>query len=138
MIRWAVGGSGMADHAELPGIVREYLDASLAKDAGRLAACFADDIHFEHHSNTGGTVTARGLAAVRGLVNDSARAIRATRQGVRDVVVAGNRVAVEIDFEGIAAADLPNGLKAGDTLRLRGVSFFTLRDGKIAALRDFC
>ena len=41
------------------------------------------------------------------------------------------------DFEATPAVDLPIGWKAGQQIRLRGVSFFALRDGLIAAIRDF-
>lgn len=41
-----------------------------------------------------------------------------------------------IDYEGVLASDLPNGMKAGETLRLNGRSEFTFRDGKIYRIAD--
>ena len=46
-------------------------------------------------------------------------------------------VSVELDYVGVLATDLPNGKKAGETLRLTGRSHFVFRDGKIVRLTDY-
>lgn len=45
-------------------------------------------------------------------------------------------ISVEISFEGILAADFPNGMKKGDVLRLKGTSEFTFENDKIVFLKD--
>ena len=47
-----------------------------------------------------------------------------------------NTVTVEISYEAILAIDLPNGLKKGDVLTLKGTSEFTFEDNKIVLLKD--
>lgn len=46
------------------------------------------------------------------------------------------RVALEIDYWCRPAKDLPGGKKAGQEIRLRGASFFTIHNGRISRLVD--
>lgn len=47
-----------------------------------------------------------------------------------------DKVSVEIDYEAILLVDLPNGIKAGETLSLKGKSEFTFKADKIVRIRD--
>ncbi|RYU76417.1 nuclear transport factor 2 family protein [Hymenobacter persicinus] len=47
-----------------------------------------------------------------------------------------DQVEVDIDYSAVAAQDLPNGLKAGEPLHLRGKSVFRFADGQISAIDD--
>ncbi|MNJ05657.1 hypothetical protein D3C73_1671250 [compost metagenome] len=53
------------------------------------------------------------------------------------MIVNGDKAEVEINYEGKLAADLPNGLKAGDTIELKGKTIFLVRDQKIAVIEDY-
>jgi ketosteroid isomerase-like protein len=57
-------------------------------------------------------------------------------QRVTNWQVAGNQAEVAIDYRAVAAVNFPNGLKAGDTLRLQGKSVFRFADGKIISIED--
>lgn len=73
---------------------------------------------------------ALGVPAFRALVDRATATFLHRRQKVRGAVIAGDRVALEIELEAVA--------KTPETpIRVSGASFFTLRDGKIAALREF-
>ena len=43
----------------------------------------------------------------------------------------------DIVYEGVLAVDLPNGMKAGEELRINGCSEFEFKDGKIYRITDF-
>jgi hypothetical protein len=47
-----------------------------------------------------------------------------------------NKAEVEISYTGILAIDLPNGLKSGSKIELRGQSIFTFQDDKIIKIED--
>jgi hypothetical protein len=49
----------------------------------------------------------------------------------------GDTASVDIKYEGVLSTDLPNGMKAGDTLRLNGRSAFQFRDGKLLRITDY-
>jgi ketosteroid isomerase-like protein len=46
-------------------------------------------------------------------------------------------VAVEVDYWCRLAQDLPEGHRAGEEMRLRGASFFTIQEGRIIRLVDY-
>ncbi len=106
-------------------------------DPDALIACLTDDVRFENVSNSGQSLVTTSKAAFADLARQSAEAFHEREQSVRRTVVGDDAVAVEIDYRAKLAADLPNGMKAGDVLQLRGVSFFKLRDGRIAEIVDF-
>ena len=49
----------------------------------------------------------------------------------------GGKAAAEIEFEGKAAVDLPNGIKAGETVKVRGASFFEFRGNLLCRIADY-
>lgn len=57
------------------------------------------------------------------------------RQTVRNAVVDGDRVALEVDWTGIPAIDL-GPMKAGEQVALRGASFMTIAGGKLTRIVD--
>ncbi len=59
------------------------------------------------------------------------------RQTPATWVIGDTYVAVEIDYWCRLARDLPEGHKAGEEMRLRGASFFTIQDGRITRLVDY-
>ncbi len=120
----------------LPKAVRRYLDAYCALDVDGMLAVLTDDVRFENVSNVHGMDVVRGKEDLEKLARASAQAFSARKQTVRQAVVSKEAAALEIDFEGVVAADLPNGWKAGQTIALRGASFFELRGGRLARIVD--
>jgi len=49
----------------------------------------------------------------------------------------GDQVSIDITYQAVLAVDLPNGLKAGETLNLKGRSEFTFKDGLLAEISDY-
>ena len=121
----------------VPAPIARYLDAYNARDVDAMLACVTDDVLFENVSNTGGTVMLRGRGSFADAARRTAEVFAERRQTVRTCVASGTRVAIEVDYEGVIAMDLPNGLGEGDHVELRAVSFFDLRDGLIARITDF-
>jgi hypothetical protein len=48
----------------------------------------------------------------------------------------GNTVVITIDYKGILAEEMPNGMKAGDTLQLKGQSTFEFKDRQLIKIVD--
>ena len=64
--------------------------------------------------------------------------------GVIDAVTAAGipafgstKAAAEIEFEGRAAVDLPTGVKAGQSVKVRGASFFEFRGPLLCRIADY-
>jgi ketosteroid isomerase-like protein len=101
-----------------------------------MMALIHDDIEFENVS--GGEVDARasGVEAFRALA-EQAKGLFSEREQVMTAFEATEEGAsIAVEYMGVLAGDLPNGMKAGEVLRLKGRSAFVFRDGKIRRLTD--
>lgn len=47
------------------------------------------------------------------------------------------KVEIQIDYEATLAVDLPNGLKAGSKIQLKGKSIFGFLEEKISLIEDY-
>jgi steroid delta-isomerase-like uncharacterized protein len=121
---------------QLPAVVHGYIEAYNRKDVSRMLSCFADDVVFENVSNGAVTMRTEGKEALGALAQQAAQAFVERRQTVKSLVASDHGVALEIVYDAVVALDLPNGWKAGQSIHLRGASFFRLRDGLIAELID--
>ncbi|MFH1137633.1 MAG: nuclear transport factor 2 family protein [Pseudomonadota bacterium] len=121
---------------EKRGLVERFLAAYNAFDLDGMMALTHPDIEFRNIS--GGKVTAAALGAeeFRRLAEQSLGLFASRRQSILTYRGKDEQAFLEIAFEAVPARDLPNGMKAGETIRLNGVSEFTFRDGKILRLVD--
>jgi ketosteroid isomerase-like protein len=105
----------------------EWVDAFYSKDA-----------HWTELPRAGNP---QGRAGSRDYLRECARNDRALfpdrRMSVIDAVAQGDRVALELDWEGTAARPMGS-LSQGTTIRLRIASFFTLEKGLITRQVDYC
>ncbi|MNT67830.1 hypothetical protein D3C72_2060010 [compost metagenome] len=58
-------------------------------------------------------------------------------QTVTDYIVIDDKAEAQIEYEGILAVDLPNGLKAGDKIQLKGKSVFQIKENKLSLIEDY-
>ncbi len=120
----------------LPNIITDYIAAYNARDVDAMLATLADEVRFENVSGGASTHITEGKTAFAQLANTGVTLFSERRQTVSNAIVGGDRVAVEIAYHAVVAADLPNGWKAGDVLDLTGKSFFQVRDGLIVDILD--
>jgi steroid delta-isomerase-like uncharacterized protein len=118
-------------------LLDQYLAAYNARDVDGMLATLTDDVVFENVSNAGGTLRLEGKAAFAAQARQAVTWFSERRQTPRHWVVGTDTAAVEIDYHGVLAVDLPNGLRAGQVLELRGVSVFEVRGGLICRLTDY-
>jgi ketosteroid isomerase-like protein len=125
------------DADEKRALIERYLDAYNSCDIERMMEVVHRDIEFSNVA--GGEVNARasGTNEFRLLAEQSKRLFRSRKQTITKFDPTSDGASVEIDYAGVLAADLRNGMKAGETLRLTGRSEFTFRDGKIYRLTDY-
>ena len=120
---------------ELPEIVRRYLDAYNRRDVASMVGCVAEDVVFENVSNSGSSLRLEGREAFANLAGQAAEAFHDRRQTVTNAVVAGDMVALEIEWHGTPAVDL-GPFKAGVEAAMRGASFMTIESGKLTRIAD--
>ncbi len=118
-------------------LIRQYIDAYNKMDVPAMVALLHDVIVFENVSNTQGITVTSGKADFDAIARQSLPLFRSRRQTIRSITLGERTAAVEIVYEAIPAIDLPTGLKAGETMQLRGVTVFAFSDGKIARISDY-
>lgn len=118
-------------------LIERYLRCYNDKDVDGMVGLFTEDAVFESVSNTTGVIRTAGREELGRLARMSVEWFEQRRQTPTAWVIDEGHVAVEIDYWCRLAKDLPDGRKAGQELRLRGASFFTLCDDRISRLVDY-
>lgn len=118
-------------------LLERYIAAYNARDVDGMLATLTDDVVFENVSNSGNSLRLEGKAAFAEQAQRALTWFSERRQTPRHWVLGERSAAVEIHYQATLAVELPNGLKTGDVLELRGVSVFEVRDGRISRLTDY-
>lgn len=117
--------------------IQLYIDAYNAKDIPKMLDLLDDQIIFENVSNSTGVIKTTSKDEFRQLAFQSAAYFSERKQLIRFLVSGSSSAAVEIDYQATLAQDFPNGLKAGQSIQLRGVSIFELENGKFIRISDY-
>lgn len=125
----------MSDEAKKK-LVETYVQAYNRFDVARMLSVLHDRIVFENISDGETTLEIKGIDAFRNQAEQAAKIFTERTQKIEGFVFSADGCEVDIDYQGKIAADLPNGLKAGDEIKLKGKSIFRFADGKISKIRD--
>lgn len=117
--------------------IQNYIAAYNNFDIDGMLALLHREVLFKNVA--GGKVNAEtvGVEQFKELANKSKALFSSRHQKLTNFTLLGDRVMVEITYEGVLAIDIPNGLNAGEVLRLNGRSEFEFRDGKICGITDY-
>lgn len=106
-------------------LLERYLNAYNSFDIQHMMDVVHRAIEFKNIS--GGEVNAHASGA-----NEFRKLAEQSKQTVTKFNFDGDGAFLEVEYVGLLASDLPNGMKAGEMLRLTGHSEFAFRDGKMA------
>ena len=118
-------------------IINRYIQNYNDRDIEGMLDCVTEDVIFENISNTGQSMRFEGRQSMGQVAELSGNAFSYRRQKLINFVIGEGKAAAEIEFEGKAAVDLPNGVKAGETVRIRGSSFFEFRGRLLCRIADY-
>ena len=121
----------------LDDVIARYIASYNARDIDGMIDCVTDDVVFENISNSGQSMRLDGKDMMRQVADLSGNAFSYRRQRLVNVVTGAGKAAAEIEFEGKAAVDLPNGGRAGETVKIRGASFFEFRGNLLCRIADY-
>jgi hypothetical protein len=117
-------------------LIERYIEAYNTFDVEGMLALIDTEIEFKNVSGGQVDATANGLDEFRPLAEQARGLFTSRRQTMTRFEANDTGVSIEVTFEGVPALDLPNGMKSGQTLRLKGRSEFAFRDGKICRIMD--
>lgn len=118
-------------------IINNYVAAYNSLDVAGMVKFLHNDIIFRNVSNGEINTETRGIQEFIQLAEKSSKMFSSRCQTIMSYHAVEDKVEVQIDYEGILAVDLPNGLGAGDKIQLKGKSIFGLVDGKISMIEDY-
>lgn len=118
-------------------IIIHYIDAYNAFKPKDMCADMADDVVFENVHDDNITMSLNAKDAFLEQAMSVLDLFVNRKQTITSILHRNNISEIIIDYEAKLAKDLPNGLKKGDELRLKGKSIFEFSDdGKIVKLVD--
>lgn len=118
-------------------VVEKYIDAYNTFDIEGMLSCFLETALFENMSNSGGSISVQGIAAIKDLANKSKECFTSRKQGITRLHEGNDHIVIEVSYKAVLNIDLSDTLKKGDALELKGVSIFEFKNGKISRLADF-
>ncbi|MEM6499948.1 MAG: nuclear transport factor 2 family protein, partial [Pseudomonadota bacterium] len=118
-------------------IINRYIKSYNDRDIEGMLDCVTEDVVFENISNASQSMRLEGREQMGEVARLSGNAFSYRRQRLISIVVGEGKAAAEIEFEGKAAVDLPNGVRAGETVKIRGASFFEFRGRLLSRIADY-
>lgn len=118
-------------------LIERYVNCYNRMDVEAMLECVSDDVLFENISNSGQSMSFQGRDAMREVAMLGLQAFSYRQQKVVRLICAETSAAAEVEFTGTAALDLPMGAKAGDVVKLRGVSIFEMQNGVLSRVADY-
>ena len=118
-------------------IINRYIQSYNERDIDGMLDCVTEDVIFENISNAGQSMRLEGRDRLGDVAELSGNAFSHRRQRLINLVIGAGKAAAEIEFEGKAAVDLPNGVKAGELVKIAGASFFEFRGRLLSRIADY-
>ncbi|MCR9078684.1 MAG: nuclear transport factor 2 family protein [Henriciella sp.] len=118
-------------------IINRYIQSYNDRDIEGMLDCVTEDVIFENISNASQSMRLEGRDQMGEVARLSGNAFSYRRQRMINLIIGEGKASAEIEFEGKAAVDLPNGVRAGETVKIRGASFFEFRGRLLSRIADY-
>ena len=117
-------------------IIENYVNSYNKLDVNGMTMDLDEKVVFENISNEKVDLRTEGIKDFKQQAESAIKYFEERKQTIESWDFRDNKVFLKIDYKAVLAMDLPNGLKKGDTLKLRGQSEFEFWDGKIIRIAD--
>lgn len=117
-------------------MVENYINSYNKFDTEGMLNDLHEDIRFENISNGEVNLTTQGIEEFKNQAESAKKIFKKREQKIISIQSDRDTVEVQIDYTGILANDLPNGLKKGDTIKMSGKSTFVFKNSKIIHITD--
>jgi hypothetical protein len=124
------------DNKDKQMIIENFIRAYNSFDTHGMLKDLHREVIFENISGGQVNLTTKGIEELREQAGQTNTYFKERQSRVIEMHFRGDQVEVNIDYYGVLAKDLPDGLKAGDTLRIKGRSLYQFKGNKIISIRD--
>lgn len=118
-------------------LIERYIDAYNRIDVDAMLATMDSEVIFENYSAGVLSVRTAGIHELRYLAENSRYLFSARHQTITAYSEAAGVAYAQIHFQGTFAVDLPNGVRAGQSIALDGRSEYRERHGKLIYIADY-
>lgn len=116
--------------------IEHYIKSYNEFDIAGMTKNLSETVVFENVSNGKVELRTEGITEFKKQAEAAVSYFSQRKQTIEAWEFMNSKVVIEIDYQAILAIDLPNGMKTGDTLALKGVSEFEFENGKIISITD--
>jgi hypothetical protein len=117
--------------------INNYINAYNSFDIEGMLTTLHPEIVFKNISEGEVNLTTNGIEEFKAQAEKSIGYFREREQVISDFKIGDEQAEVSIDYRAVLAIDLPNGLKEGETIRLKGKSVFYFKNNLIISLLDY-
>ena len=117
-------------------VVENYIKSYNDFDINGMTKDLTENVVFENVSNGNVELRTEGITEFTKQAESANQYFTERKQTIETWEFDDSKVIIEIDYEAILAIDLPNGMKTGDTLKLKGKSEFEFENEKIKNITD--
>lgn len=117
-------------------IIENYIHSYNTFDVEGMVKDLHQDVVFENISDGQVTLSVKGIEAFKKQAESAKAYFSQREQRITSWEFRDETVSIQIDYSGRLAMDLPNGARAGETLRLKGQSLFEFKGGQISKIQD--
>jgi hypothetical protein len=117
--------------------VKQYIQAYNEFDIDSMLVKLHPSIIFKNISHGEVDHITVGLEAFKAQAQKAATYFQYREQLISDLKIEDQLAEVAIDYKAILAIDLPNGMKQGETLQLKGRSVFRFENDLIISIEDY-
>lgn len=117
-------------------IIQNYIEAYNQFNIDKMIADFDESIVFENIQNGETNLILNGIKEFTAQAEKAKEYFSERKQTITSFIQDEITAIVEIDYYAVLAIDFPNGLNAGQELRMKGKSIFQFLDDKIIKLTD--
>jgi len=116
--------------------VKAYIEAYNRFDIEGMMTDFSDEILFQNIVDQQINLSLLGKGAFREQAEQATELFSQRKQEVMEINELEDTVEVLIDYSGVLKIDLPNGVQAGEVIRMQGKSIFVFQENKVVSLKD--
>lgn len=121
---------------EKKNLIENYVRAYNAFDVDGMLSNLHEEIAFKNISGGETTLELNGIEAFQDQARQVVGLFAEREQKITNFVCSEEFCEIEVDYSATLDSDLPNGLKSGDKINLKGKSIFHFADGKIIEIQD--
>ncbi|MBJ6118714.1 nuclear transport factor 2 family protein [Pontibacter sp. BT310] len=117
-------------------VIENYVSSYNNFDIEGMIADLDENVVFENITNGELDLRTEGLIEFKKQAESAKQYFRQRKQIIDNWEFDNSSVSIEITYEAILNVDLPNGLKNGESLNLKGKSRFKFEEGRIVKITD--